>query len=117
MIADAHQRHANYCELDSTTRTNHHQVEHILSRIISRSISAKAANKCNRNFDIGLSAPVSMDSVGLRKRIPKPTSSWMLRTPDWDLQRRDVGISRNERRRKHPDPVDRGKPPEVLKND
>jgi hypothetical protein len=61
------------------------------SRIICRSISAKAANKCNRNFDIGLSASVSMDSVWLRKRIPKPTSSWMLRTLDWDLQRRDVG--------------------------
>ena len=32
MIAHAHQRHANYCELDSTTRTNHHQVEHTRSR-------------------------------------------------------------------------------------
>jgi anti-sigma B factor antagonist len=54
------------------TRQNQ-TAKHTRSRIISRSISAKAANKCNRNFDIGLSAPVSMDSVGLRKRIPEPT--------------------------------------------
>jgi Domain of unknown function (DUF4365) len=39
------------------------------SRMISRSVSANAANKCNKNLDIGLSVPVSIDSVGLRSRI------------------------------------------------
>jgi hypothetical protein len=40
-----------------------------------RFISAKAANKCKRNLGIGLSAPVSIDSVGLRNRMPTDTSS------------------------------------------
>jgi hypothetical protein len=50
------------------------------SRIIPRSISANAGNRCMRNLDMGLSAPVSIDSVGLRKRMPSETSSWMDRT-------------------------------------
>lgn len=43
--------------------------------MIPHSISAKAAIRCDRNLNIGLSAPVSMLSVGLRKRIPRDASS------------------------------------------
>jgi hypothetical protein len=50
------------------------------SPIISRSISANAANKCKRKRDMGLSALVSIPSFGLRNRIPRPASSWIVRT-------------------------------------
>ena len=47
---------------------------------IPRSISANAANKCNRNLDIGLSAPVSM-TLG-RAEEPDSQGNQLLDRPD-----------------------------------
>jgi hypothetical protein len=70
------------------------------SRMIPRSISANAANRCKRNLDMGLPVPVSINSLGLRNRMPSETSSWILRTQCATLpQRSSTSTPSNLRRR------------------